>query len=200
MLIVGLTGGLASGKTFVALELQRLGCHVVEADQLGREVMEPGAAAFDPVLQAFGLGILAEDGRIDRARLAGIVFRDAEQLQRLNAIVHPAVHDLAQARYREIGAAEPAAIVVYAAAILVETGGYRELDKLIVVACSPEHQMERALMRPGATKADVLARISRQLPLKFKLEHADYVIDTDGTVADTLRQTKMVYESLRDIA
>jgi dephospho-CoA kinase len=196
MLIVGLTGGIASGKSVVGAELARLGCRVVEADQLGREVMEPGGTAFRPVVETFGPQILNEDGGINRSRLAAIVFNDPDQLEVLNSIVHPAVHDLAEQRFAEIAGQDADAIIVYAAAILVETGAYQEFPKLIVVACSRENQIERALQRPGATEADVLARIDRQLPLKFKLEFADYVIGTDGTLAETLRQTRMVYESL----
>ncbi len=196
MFIVGLTGGLASGKSVVAAEFARLGCHVIEADQLGRDVVEPDAPAYQPVVEAFGPSILDPEGRISRPALAAIVFNDPARLDQLNAIVHPAVHAAVEQRCAEIAARDPQAIVIYAAAILIETGGYREYPKLIVVACSREHQIERALQRPGATEADVRARLSRQLPLKSKLEYADYVIGTDGTLAETLRQTKMVHESL----
>src|ERR1700710_2952000 len=113
MLIAGLTGGLACGKSVVAAALQELGCHVVEADVLGHEVMQPGGPAYSPIVREFGSAILNGDRSINRSRLAGIVFSDAAALERLNAIVHPAVHELAQSRFREIAAREPHAIAIY---------------------------------------------------------------------------------------
>jgi dephospho-CoA kinase len=197
VLIAGLTGGLACGKSFVAEEFRRLGCHVVEADELGHEVLLPGGKAYAPAIGQFGPEILNADGRIDRARLAQAVFGDPSALAKLNAIVHPAVHELAQERFREIAQEDPHAIVIYVAAILVETGAWRDFDKLIVVECSSEAQIERALKRPNATQADVEARLGRQLPPEAKRPHAHYVIQTDGAKEDTLRQTRMVFEDLR---
>jgi dephospho-CoA kinase len=162
--------------------------------------MRPGGAAFAPVVAAFGKGIVGEDGAIQRSRLAAIVFANPAELARLNAIVHPAVHDLAQRKFREIGERDPRAVVIYVAAILVETGGYRDYQKLIVVACTREQQIERALRRAGATEADVLARLERQLPIEKKRELADYVIDSGGTPQETLRQTKMVFDELQKLA
>jgi dephospho-CoA kinase len=197
MLIAGLTGGMGCGKTFVASAFRDLGCYVVEADDLGREVMRPGGTAYAAIVAEFGNGIVGEDGAIVRSRLAAIVFSDPAQLARLNAIVHPAVRELAHQRFREIEERDPLAIVIYVAAILVETGGYREFPKLIVVACTRQQQIERALQRPGAKLADVLARLDCQLPLARKKELADYVIDGGGTIEKTLRQTKMVFNDLK---
>jgi dephospho-CoA kinase len=196
MLIAGLTGGLASGKSFVAAAFDELGCHVVEADALGREVMQPGGSAYDEILATFGDGIMNEAGSINRQALASIVFTDPEALRKLNAIVHPAVRELSRLRFR----GSERRLGIYVAAILVETGAWREFTKLIVTACTREQQIERALRRPGATRADVLARLERQLPLENKTEVADYVIDTGGVTEETLRQTKMVYEDLRRLA
>jgi len=200
VLIAGLTGGLASGKSFVAAELSRLGCHVVEADALGHEVIRPDGAAYPAVVKEFGEGILNPERGIDRARLAAIAFADPSALERLNAIVHPAVRALASRRFREIEQADKHGIAIYAAAILVETGAYKEFAKLILAACTLERQIERALARPGATRANVLERLARQLPLGEKRKVADYVIDTNGTTEDTLRQTKIVFEDLRKFA
>ena len=196
VLIAGLTGGLASGKSFVAAALQELGAHIVEADQLGHEVLARTGCAYAPVVEAFGTGILHETGEIDRSRLGGIVFSDPAELARLNAIVHPAVHDLAQQRFAEIARKDPAAVVIYVAAILVETGGYRQFPYLIVTRCTREQQIERAMARSGASRADIEARLARQLPLEQKLALATHVIDTSGTTEETLRQTKMVYDDL----
>ena len=197
MKIAGLTGGLACGKSFVAAALRELGCYVIEADALGHEVMEPGGPAYEAIVREFGAEVLRADGTVDRSRLAGLVFTDAERLKKLNAIVHPAVQALAAERFGEIGARDPDAIVIYVAAILIETGGHRQVEKLILVSCSRQQQIERAMRRPGATEKDVLARLERQLPLQEKRQFADYFIDTSGTTEETLRQTRMVFEDLR---
>jgi dephospho-CoA kinase len=196
VLIAGLTGGLACGKSFVAEELQRLGCYVIEADELGHEVLMPGGEAYAPAVREFGAEILNADGSIDRARLAQAVFGNPAALGKLNAVVHPAVRERARRRFEEIGEQDPDAIVIYVAAILVETGAWREFDKLIVVDCSREAQVERATKRTHATPADVEARLGRQFPGEKKREHADYIIDTNGAREETLRQTKMVFEEL----
>ncbi len=197
MLIAGLTGGLACGKTFVAAEFRRLGCHIVEADELGHEVLWPGGKAYVPAIEQFGCGILNADATIDRARLAQVVFSDPASLAKLNAIVHPAVKERSQEIFREIVREDPHAVVIYVAAILVETGAWRDYDKLIVLECSRETQIERALQRPNATEADVEARLGRQLPPETKRQYAHYIIDTDGAKEETLRQTRMVFEDLR---
>jgi dephospho-CoA kinase len=200
MLIAGLTGGMACGKSFVAETLSKLGCHVIEADDVGHEVMNPGGEACDAVIAAFGADIVDEHGFIDRARLARRVFGNAGELERLNAIVHPAVRARARRQFKEIRAAEPHAVVIYVVAILVESGAYREVDKIIVVSCERAQQIERAMERPGAVEAGVMARLERQMPLEKKLTFADYVIDTRGTREDTVRQTEVVYQSLKELA
>jgi dephospho-CoA kinase len=182
----GLTGGLASGKSFVGKALAELGCLVIEADQIGHEVLEPGGAAHDAVLLEFGT--------VDRRQLAALAFKDPNRLAALNAIVHPAVY----AREDELMAESRNDIVVVAAAILVETGTWRRFDCLIVAACTREQQIERAMHRDGASLDDVLARLARQMPLEEKRKFADYVIDTSGTKEDTLRQTREVYDCLRN--
>jgi len=200
MLIAGLTGGMACGKSFVAGALSQLGCHVIEADDLGREVMNPGGEAYATVIAAFGASILDERGFIDRPRLAGRVFGNAADLARLNAIVHPAVRERARRQFKEIAAADPHAVVIYAVAILIECGAHREVDKIIVVSCARAQQIERAMKRPGAIEAGVLARLEQQMPVEKKLAYADYVIDTSGTTEETVRQTEVVYENLRKLA
>lgn len=196
MLIVGLTGGMACGKSFVAKELERLGAHVLEADLLGHEVLAPDGEAFAPVVALFGSEILDSAGRISRPALAAKVFSQPAELEKLNAIVHPAVRRLAQRRMAEIAAKDPAAVVVYIAAILFESGGYRDVAKTIVVHCHREQQLARALARPGANQADVIARLDRQMPMEQKIARADYLIDTSGTEEHTLRQTRLVWENL----
>jgi dephospho-CoA kinase len=200
MLIVGLTGGMACGKSFVAAALRELGCYVIEADNVGHEVIQPDGEAYAEVVAGFGTGILDEHGAIDRSKLAARVFGDAAQLERLNSIVHPAVRKRAQRQFGEIGERDPHAVIVYVAAILIESGAWREVDKIIVVSCDRAQQIARAMHRPGAVESGVLARLENQMPLEKKLTFADYVIDSSGEKEDTLRQTAKVYEDLRRLA
>ncbi len=200
MLKVGLTGGMACGKSFVASTLAALGCDIVEADEVARAAMQPGGDAYEAVVTAFGKEILDARGLIDRPRLAALVFGAPARLATLNAIVHPVVRERALREFDDIGGRDPHAVVVYVAAILIENGAWREMDKIIVVSCDPARQIERAMQRPGAAEADVLARIQSQMPLEAKRNYADYLIDTGGTKEETLRQTKVVYEDLRRLA
>jgi dephospho-CoA kinase len=192
MIVAGLTGGMACGKSFVAHALGELGAHVIEADELGHRVIAPGGEAHAQVLAAFG--------ETDRAKLAAMVFGKPAELARLNAIVHPAVRERARRDINDIAARNPQAVIVYVAAILLESGGMEGMSKLIVATCTPQQQLERALERPGATRGSVLARLEHQMPISEKVARADYVIDTSGTKEDTLRQTKMVFEELRKLA
>lgn len=200
MLKVGLTGGMACGKSFVGAALSRLGCHIIEADDVGHDVMEPGGEAYNAVVAAFGADILNEEKHIDRSRLADLVFSDPKQLERLNAIVHPAVRERAARQFAEFAERDPHGITVYVVAILMESGAHKEVDKIVVVSCGREKQMERAMHRPGASETSVRARLERQMPLEKKLKFADYIIDTSGDKEDTLRQTEMVYQDLRRLA
>ena len=147
----------------------------------------------------FGREILADDGTIDRRALSARVFADPVRLARLNALVHPAVIRRENDVMAAFGAAQPGGIAVVEAAILIETGSYSRFDKLILVTCTLEQQVERALRREGALESDIRARISRQMPLAEKRKYADFVIDTSGEKEDTLRQTRAVYDVLRRI-
>jgi dephospho-CoA kinase len=200
MLRVGLTGGLASGKSFVGHALAELGCYLIEADKLGHEVMLPGAEAYDAIVREFGGGILDPSGQIDRRKLSAMVWDHPQRMEKLNSFVHPAVWAREERRIAEIAQADPHAIAVVEAAILVETGSYKGFDKLIVVTCTAEQQMERAMKRGSYSKEEVLARIGRQLPLAEKVRVADYVIDTSGSKASTLEQVRAVYETLRSLS
>jgi dephospho-CoA kinase len=195
VLKLGLTGGIASGKSFIANELERLGAQVIRSDRLGHEVLLRSGAAYAQTVDHFGPAILSPDGEINRAALAKLVFPDADALARLNSFVHPAVF----ARQEELFLlAPPDALIVVEAAILIESGSYRRLDRLAVAYCTEAQQLDRALRRPGATREDVLARMARQLPLAEKLARADYVIDTSGTEAETLRQTQVLFATLKE--
>jgi len=200
MLRVGLTGGLASGKTFVGHALRDLGCYLIEADELGHEVLLPGAEAYDAVIHAFGDEILDQDRHIDRHKLGELVFGQPELLAKLSSLVHPPVAQRQAQAMAGIAQADPAAIVVVEAAILVETGSYKKFDRLIVVVCTLEQQIERAMKRGAYTKQEMEARLSRQLPLEEKLRVANYVIDTSGTKENTLEQVRAVFGSLRSLS
>jgi dephospho-CoA kinase len=200
MLRVGLTGGLASGKSFVGHALAELGCHLIEADELGHQVLMPGAEAYDAVVNEFGEEILDEDRYIIRRKLGALVWDRPEQLAKLNSIVHPAVIAREEGIMARISQTDPEAIVVVESAILVETGSYRRFDRLMVAVCTVEQQVERAMKRGAYSKEEVLARLSRQLPLEDKVRVADYVIDTSGAKEHTLEQVKSVYESLRSLS
>jgi dephospho-CoA kinase len=199
VLKVGLTGGLGSGKSFVGEAWASWGCLVIQADQLGHEVLAPAGEAYAAVVAEFGASVLTADGAIDRRALAAQVFGHPERLATLNALVHPPVIRREEQLIAEFAARHPHGIAVVEAAILIETGSYRRFDKIVLVFCAPEQQLERALRRPGAVEADVRARIERQMPLAEKRKHADFVIDTTGDKEDTLRQAREVYESLRKL-
>jgi dephospho-CoA kinase len=197
MIHVGLTGGLASGKSFVGRSLADLGCFLIQADELGHQVIEPGGEAYAGVVALFGAEILNAEGKIDRRRLAALVFSDPELLAKLNALVHPPVRARERALAAEFACKHPDGIAVTEAAILVETGSYKDYDRLIVAVCRPEQQVARAMERDGVSRQEVLNRLSRQMPLEDKVKHADFVIDTSGSKGNTLQQVQTVYESLR---
>jgi len=200
MLRVGLTGGYATGKSFVAAELSRLGCHVVYADELGHAALRPGGEAYRPAVDLFGPGILSPDGVIDRKRLGAIVFADPALLRNLNDIVHPAVFRLEEEMFKRFAAQDPTGIAVIEAAILVETGRHLKVDRLIVTECSLETQIERAMGRDHSTREQVIARIGRQMPAETKRRYAHYVIDTDRPKVETARAVEDIFRDLRKLA
>jgi len=200
MIHVGLTGGLASGKSFVGHALADLGCLLIQADELGHRVLDPGAEAYDAVIAEFGREILNPDGTIHRRKLGAAVFGDPERLAKLSALVHPPVRAREKKLVEDFAKRSPSGIAVTEAAILVETGSYREYDRLIVAACPVAQQIERAIARDHLTREEVLDRLSRQMPLEEKVKYADYVIYTAGTTEHTLEQTRAVYQSLRSLS
>lgn len=200
MIKVGLTGGYATGKSFVAAEFERLGCHVIYADRLGHAVIEPGGGAYNQTLEVFGNEILAANGIIDRRKLASIVFSSPELLQRLNSFVHPAVFRLEEEMLEQFAREDPRGIAMIEAAILIETGRYSVFDRLILTACSTQTQIARATKRDHITREEVLARLNQQMPLEEKKRYAHYVIDTDGPKEATVAQILPVYEDLKQFA
>jgi dephospho-CoA kinase len=175
------------------------GCLLIQADELGHEALAPGGEAYDAVVREFGRGILKDGGLIDRQKLGTLVFGSPGRLARLNALVHPGVVRREEEAIAGFAAREPRGIAVVEAAILIETGSYKRFDRIILVWCAEEQQVERALRRGGAEEAGVRARIGRQMPLEEKRKFADFVIDTSGEKEDTLRQARAVYQALRRI-
>lgn len=198
MLRVGLTGGLASGKSFVGHALKDMGCLLVQADELGHQVMAPGGEAYEGILREFGPEILNPDGTINRRHLASEVFANPERLKVLNGLVHPPVRAREDALVAAFAERSPGGIAVTEAAILIETGRHTSYARLIVAVCGEQQQIERAMARDHLTREEVLERMRRQMPLEEKVKYADYVVDTSGTKEHTLEQTRDVYQSLVD--
>ena len=199
VLKVGLTGGYASGKSFVAAELEHLGCFLIYADKLGHDVLRPAGEAYAPTVDAFGPSILAPDGTIDRKKLGSLVFASPDLLAKLNGFVHPAVFRLEEQLLDQFALANPDGITVIEAAILIETGRYRAFDRVILTACSAEVQIARAIARDALSRDQVLERLSRQMLLADKKRYADFVIDTEGPKSETLLQVARIFEELRQL-
>ncbi|HYE16336.1 MAG TPA: dephospho-CoA kinase [Pyrinomonadaceae bacterium] len=200
MLRVGLTGSIAVGKSYVTALLAGLGCRVIDADEVARRVVEPGTEGLRRVVEAFGGGVLAADGTLDRARLGAVVFGDEGKRRLLNSILHPLIMEEQDEQLRRWEREEPHGIGVVDAALMIESGGYRRFDKLIVVHCRPEVQLERLMRRNSLTREDAERRIASQMPQEEKLRYADFTIDTSGDYEETRRQTEEVYLKLRDLA
>ena len=203
MLHVGLTGGIACGKSTVAAMMRELGCVVIEADPLAHRMIEPGRPAHEEVVNEFGREVCTADGRIDRARLAATVFADRAKLELLNRIVHPRVIEALDGQLAELARTQPRAVVVVEAALLVESDYHKRLDRLVVVWCTPEQHIER-LMDPragrGMTREQAERRIAAQMSLDEKRRMADYEIDCSGSLEQTRREVEHVVAELKQLA
>lgn len=200
MLKVGLTGGLASGKSFAAAEFERLGCRLLYADVIGRAILSDDADARAEVVSAFGSGVLDSDGDIARGALAKIAFADQRSLERLNAIIHPRVFRQIDEFFCKVESSDPDAVAMVEAAIMIESGSYRRYDRLVLAACPRQIQIQRFVEREGGTEADAESRIARQMPLADKRPYADFIIDTGDTRERTLVQVREVYAKLQATA
>jgi dephospho-CoA kinase len=195
-LLVGLTGGIASGKSTVSRQLAALGCPVIDADLLAREVVAPGEPALAAVAEAFGPEVLRPDGGLDRPRLGAIVFRDAARRKALEAIIHPAVQARRQAALDGLAARGFDGLVVQDAALLIEVGGAAHVDRLVVVYAEPAAQRERLMRRDGLDAAEAERRIASQMPLAEKAKLAHYVIDNSDSPEETEAQVRAVHAAL----
>jgi dephospho-CoA kinase len=196
MLKVGLTGSVAVGKSFVASVFRELGCFVFDADQIAHSVMEPGRPAHAEIVAEFGRQILAPDGSIDRAKLASIVFADKARRMRLNQIVHPRVIEELDRLLKEVESTNPGAIAIVDAALMIESGGYKRFDRLIVVFCDREEQIRRLIDRNHISREEAERRVAAQMSSEEKRRFADYEIDTSGTFEQTRQRVMQVYSQL----
>jgi dephospho-CoA kinase len=193
MHLFGLTGGIASGKSTVAARFRARGLPVVDADQLAREVVQPGGSAAAEIRASFGDAVFAADGTLDRKAMAAVVFHDPEKRARLNAITHPKIAVMSAQCASELKArGEP--LACYEAALLVENGLAAAFSPLIVVACPEATQVARVRARDGLSEAEALARIRAQMPLEAKVKLASFVIDNDGTLAHLIDQADKALE------
>lgn len=199
MLRVGLTGGIACGKSTVAAWMRELGCYILDADTLAHRLTEPGHPAYNEVVREFGAEILFPNKSIDRARLAAIVFADRLKLAKLSAIVHPRVIAEQDRELASIAYKQPDAVAVVEAALLIEAGYHSRLDRLVVVWCRPEQQLERLLAR-GLAREEAHQRISAQLPLEQKRALADDLIDCSGPLDRTRLQVEELVGKFKNIA
>ncbi len=204
MLKVGLTGGIAAGKSVVGEMFAAQGAHVVQADQISHQLMQPGQAVYQEVVDHFGAGILDPDGSVNRARLGELAFGRPQQpsrVQELNQIVHPAVIRRQEEWMAEVGRLDPHAIALVEAALILEAGMAGRFDRLVVVTCRPEQRVERWAQRLNVdqetARREVARRMAAQLPDEEKIKAANYVIDNSGSLDETSRQVREIYAELK---
>ncbi|HEY8429426.1 MAG TPA: dephospho-CoA kinase [Sandaracinaceae bacterium] len=193
--VVGLTGGIGSGKSTIARMFAELGVPVVDADQIAREVVEPGTDGLAAVVAAFGTEVLAADGTLDRKKLGEIVFADERKRRELEEILHPRIAQASMERFARL-AQEGHPYAIYEAALLVESGRHRTMSALVVVTASEATQIARVRARDGLTEEEAKARIAAQLPLEEKVRVADYVIENDGSLEQARARTREVHRRL----
>ncbi|MGD0514199.1 MAG: dephospho-CoA kinase [Terriglobales bacterium] len=206
MLKVGLTGGIAAGKSVVGEMFVALGAHLIQADAISHQLMQPGQAVYQEVVRHFGPGILNPDGTVNRARLAEAAFgapgtNQTSRIQELNRIVHPAVIRRQEEWMQEVGRRDPRAIAVVEAALILEAGAAKDFDRLVVVTCLPEQRIQRWAARMGVdqdtAQREVTRRMAAQFPDEKKIEAADYVIDNSGSLDETQKKVGQVYMELK---
>jgi dephospho-CoA kinase len=203
LLKVGLTGGIASGKSVVGAMFTELGVHLIQSDKVAHELMEPGGAAYDRIVAQFGTGILNPDRTINRARLAEAAFGGAapSRIEQLNRIVHPAVIERESAWLQGLARRDPHGIAMVEAALILEARAAYRFDQLVVVTCRPEQRISRWATRLGVdmetARREVTRRVAAQLPEEEKVKAADYLIDNSGSLEETRKQVAETYQKLR---
>jgi dephospho-CoA kinase len=200
MLKVGLTGSIAVGKTFVSNVFSELGCFVLDADKTAREVVEPGTEGWKAIVENFGNEVLQPDGTLDRAKLGAIVFSDSAKRELLNSIVHPLVFKAQDNWLKECELLDPRGLALIDAALMIESGSYKRFDKIIVVWCQPQLQLERLMIRNGITNEEASLRIKAQMPQEEKKKYADFLVDTSRGFEDTRTQVEETHRALKVLA
>ena len=201
MLKVGLTGGIASGKSIVSKMFVDLGAYCIDADQIAHELMMPGQPVYDEVVKSFGDEILNSDKTVNRAKLAELAFdKRKPRIYELNRLIHPGVIERYEKWMEEIGSREPDAIMILEAALLLEAGLRRRFDEIIVVTCKPQQRVDRWAashnLDPETARVEVNRRMMAQAPVEAKIQAADFVIDNSGSVEETRKQVEDVYQKL----
>ncbi len=199
MLKVGLTGSIGVGKSFVCEVFRELGCHVLDADKTARDVVKRGTLGLAKIVSEFGDEILTPDGELDRPKMASIVFADEKMRLLLNSIVHPLVFETQNEWLAAREAEDPDGIAIVDAALMIESGGYRRFEKLIVVWCEPEIQFQRLIQRDGLREADARKRTQAQMPQEEKKRFADFLIDTSAGFDPTRAQCRQVHSKLLEL-
>jgi len=197
MLKVGLTGSIAVGKSFVCECFRELGCHILDADQTARVVVAPGTEGLRRVVQEFGAEILNAEGKLDRKHLASIVFADDGRRKLLNSIVHPLVIEVQDDWIREHEISDPDGVAIVDAALMIESGGYKRFDRIVVVWCEPAIQLKRLMLRDNLTLPEARTRIDAQLPQDEKKRFADHLIDTSNGLEETRHRVDAVFREWR---
>jgi len=196
MLRIGLTGSIGVGKSFVASVFVELGCHLIDADLTSREVVQPGTEGLKAVVKHFGPEVLIADGTLNRKALGAIIFANEKEREILNSILHPFIIKRQDELLNELEQQDPDGIGIVDAALMIESGGYQRFDKLVVVHCRPEVQLERLMLRDGLSRNEAQRRIDSQMSQEEKQQYADYLIDSSDGFEPTRLRTKQVYEEL----
>ncbi len=197
ILIVGLTGGIASGKSLVRVMLNDLGCCTIDSDDIAHEIIQPGGRAYQEIIDAFGTEILNSDRTINRLILGDIIFKDERKRKKLNSIMHPIIIEEETHRLEKYCDQVEQGIGVVDAALMIEAGTYKYYDKVIVVYAKEEQQLKRLVQRDSLNEEDALCRIRSQMPIEEKLKLADYKVDNSGNIKQTAAQVVEVYHSLK---
>lgn len=195
-IVLGITGGIACGKSLICHFFRELGAAVLSADELAREAVRPGEQAFKEIVEHFGKEILTGEGTIDRARLAEMIFLIPAERQQLNQITHPAIGHLAERRISELRKDPAVPLIIYEAPLLFEAKAEERVDLVLVVAATPEQQLERLMLRDNLSREEALLRISAQMPLAEKISRADILVENNGSPAETKKMIDQIFAEL----
>ena len=196
MIIIGVTGSIGTGKTTVSGMFRRMGAVVIDADEISHQLIYPGKPAWKKIVSVFGKAVLRRDHFIDRKVLGRKVFSDSRLLKKLSGIIHPLVYKEIRGRIAKIKRSDPSGIVVVDVPLLLESGGRKQVDKVVVVAAPRDVQLSRACGKFGIGRSEVLRRIKAQMPLKEKIKAADFVIDNGGSIVSTAKQSRAIWKKL----